>query len=145
LEYITTTQLAEKYGRSNAAISHILHSKGIEPVDIGDHNCLLWEMAAEDVIRKSIEEETRQVTVKQYAEELKVSEEWLKEILKHFGITDNKLFRSKKVEEYVMKQKREQPKLTLEQMKMLHPLVKDERCFNINYWPATEPVCFKDL
>lgn len=31
---------------------------------------------------------------------------------------------------------------TLEQLKREHPLVTDERCFNLNWWPDTVPVCF---
>lgn len=146
MEYISTTQLAEKYNRTNASITHILHDNGIEPIGLGDHNGLLWSPDAEDVIRKTVEEYDRQVNAKQYAEELKVPYDTMKEILKQFGIKDtHKMYRSKKIEEYVKKMKKEQPKMTIEQLKILHPLVTDERCFNINYWPATEPVCFKDL
>ena len=106
----------------------------------------MWGPEADDIVRQTIEEETRQVNAKQYAEELKVPYEWFKEVLKQFGIQDtHRMFRSKKIEEYVMKQKKETPKLTLEQLRILHPLVKDDRCFNINWWPETEPICFKDL
>lgn len=146
MESISTTFLSTKYNRSNATICHILRDRGIEPVDIGDHNCLIWDSSVEDIVRETIEKETRQVNAKQYAEELKVSYEWFKEVLKHFGIKDShKMYRNKQIEEYVIRQKKEQPKMTLSQLKILHPLVTDERCFNINWWPDTEPVCFKDL
>ena len=146
METVTTTYLAEKYNRSNATITHILHAKGIEHVDIGNHNCLIWDSSVDEIIKETIESEDRQVNAKQYAAELKVSYEWFKEVLKHFGIKDShRMYRNKQIEEYVIRQKKEQPKMTLSQLKILHPLVTDDRCFNINWWPTTEPVCFKDL
>jgi virulence-associated protein VapD len=146
LESISTTYLANKYNRTNASITHILHDNGIEPVGLGDHNGLLWSPDAEDIIRKTVEEYDRQVNAKQYAKELNISYDNMKAILKQFGIKDtHKMYRSKKIEEYVKKMKKEQPKMTIEQLKILHPLVTDERCFNINYWPESMPKCFEDL
>lgn len=146
MESISTTYLANKYNRANASIAHILHDNGVEPVGLTDHNGLLWSPDAEDIIRKAVEEYDRQVNAKQYAEELKVPYETMREILKQFGIKDtHKMYRSKKIEEYVHKMKKEQPKMTTEQLKILHPLVTDEKCFNINYWPEDMPKCFEEL
>lgn len=146
MESISTTYLANKYNRANASITHILHDNGIEPIGQGDHNGLLWSPDAEDIIRKAVEEYDRQVNAKQYAKELNISYDSMKEILKQFGIKDtHKMYRSKKIEEYVKKMNKEQPKMTIQQLKILHPLVTDERCFNINYWPDPLPKCFEDL
>jgi hypothetical protein len=41
-------------------------------------------------------------------------------------------------------EKQQKPKLTLEEMKALHPLVKDERYFKTSYFPDTVPECFKE-
>lgn len=32
----------------------------------------------------------------------------------------------------------------LEQLRKEHPLVKDDRCFRLNWWPVTRPACFDD-
>lgn len=32
----------------------------------------------------------------------------------------------------------------LARLKAEHPLVKDERCFILNWWPETEPNCCED-
>ena len=70
----------------------------------------------------------------------------IQEILKQFDIKDtHRMYRNKQIEEYIKRMKKEQPKMTLQQLKILHPLVTDERCFNINYWPEVEPKCFEDL
>lgn len=34
---------------------------------------------------------------------------------------------------------------TLEQLKAEHPLVSDDRCFKLSWWPDTVPDCFKEL
>jgi hypothetical protein len=34
--------------------------------------------------------------------------------------------------------------MTLEQLKELHPLVKDERFFKLSYFPETKPSCFEE-
>lgn len=39
----------------------------------------------------------------------------------------------------------EQREKSLEELKREHPLVTDERCFNLNWWPDTVPVCFKEV
>lgn len=36
-------------------------------------------------------------------------------------------------------------KKTTEELKALHPLVTDERFFKTEFFPDTEPACFKDL
>ena len=36
-------------------------------------------------------------------------------------------------------------KYSIEELKKLHPLVTDERCFLMSYWPETLPKCFEDL
>ena len=36
-------------------------------------------------------------------------------------------------------------KYSIEELKKLHPLVTDERCFQLSYWPETLPKCFEDL
>lgn len=36
-------------------------------------------------------------------------------------------------------------KYSIEELKKLHPLVTDERCFRMSYWPETLPNCFKNL
>lgn len=36
-------------------------------------------------------------------------------------------------------------KYTLEELKQMHPLVTDERCFKMSFWPETLPKCFEDL
>lgn len=37
------------------------------------------------------------------------------------------------------KQQEKTPALNLEKLKKEHPLVTDERCFDLNYWPDTTP------
>ena len=32
----------------------------------------------------------------------------------------------------------------VEELKKAHPLVRDERLFNLNYWPDVVPVCFEE-
>lgn len=146
MEIVTTTELAKKFNKTNAAINHILKGNDLKPVSVGDHNCLIWDKSVEDIIEDVLESETRHVNAKQYAEELKVPYDTFREILKQFGITDtHKMFRNKRIEEYVQRMKKEQPKMTLRQLKILHPLVTDDRCFNINWWPETTPKCFEDL
>lgn len=34
---------------------------------------------------------------------------------------------------------------SLEELKQMHPLVKDERCFKLSWWPSTMPKCFEDI
>jgi len=36
-------------------------------------------------------------------------------------------------------------KYTLEELKQMHPLVTDIRCFKLSWWPETTPKCFEDL
>lgn len=146
METVTTTELAKKYNKTNATINHILKGNDIKPVSVGDHNCLIWDKSVEDIIEDVLESESRQVNAKQYAKELNISYDNMKEILKQFGIKDtHKMFRSKRIEEYVQRMKKEQPKMTIAQLKILHPLVTDERCFNINWWPKVTPKCFEDI
>ena len=33
---------------------------------------------------------------------------------------------------------------SLEELRRLHPLVTDDRCFDINWWPDPRPMCFDD-
>lgn len=33
----------------------------------------------------------------------------------------------------------------VEAIKAMHPLVTDDRCFVLEWWPDTIPVCFKDM
>ena len=41
--------------------------------------------------------------------------------------------------------KSEKPKMSLEEMKKLHPLVTDERCFKLSWFPETKPNCMEDV
>lgn len=41
-------------------------------------------------------------------------------------------------------EKQPKPKLTLEEMKKLHPLVRDEKFFKTSYFPEVMPDCFKE-
>ena len=34
---------------------------------------------------------------------------------------------------------------SLEQLRAEHPLVKDDRCFNINWWPNTVPKVYEEI
>lgn len=34
---------------------------------------------------------------------------------------------------------------SLEELKQIHPLVTDERCFKSSYWPDILPKCFEDI
>lgn len=34
---------------------------------------------------------------------------------------------------------------SLEELKEMHPLVKDDRCFKLSWWPNIVPKCFEDL
>lgn len=36
-------------------------------------------------------------------------------------------------------------KYTIEELKQMHPLVTDDRCFKLSYWPEVMPKCFEDL
>ena len=61
----------------------------------------------------------------------------------------------KAISEYVSKKrkikakrelmKKKAPSLTIEQLKELHPLVTDERCFRLTWFPETVPKGFEDV
>lgn len=42
------------------------------------------------------------------------------------------------------KKKVEEVQEDVEELKKAHPLVRDERLFNLNYWPDVVPVCFEE-
>ena len=42
-------------------------------------------------------------------------------------------------------QKRTEATAALEEAEILHPLVTDKRCLNLNWWPDVVPECFKEL
>lgn len=50
-------------------------------------------------------------------------------------------YRQKKEREMYKEQEREKE---LQEMKKKHPLVKDERCFILNWFPDPVPRCFKE-
>ena len=148
MEHFTTTQLAAKYGRDNSSIANILKNHGFKPVGYGDHNVHIWDEKADEFIAEFINS-IETLSANQYAKELGIKATDFKSILNRLGIYSYQgLHRSKKINEAVETYKKSITKtksIPLEVMKKLHPLVTDERCFNLNYWPDTEPKCFKDL
>lgn len=148
MEYFTTTQLSERYRRDNSTIVNILKSGGIEAVGEGEHNVKLWGENADIYLSKYVVSETA-TSANKYAKELGVPANEFKVILKSLGIHNfQRVRRSMKVMNAVEQYKKDTATvktLPLEEMKLLHPLVTDERCFQFNYWPDTEPICFKDL
>lgn len=63
-----------------------------------------------------------------------------------------KILEKKELAEQRKKAKLEKEKLKpvkkkvedVEELKKAHPLVRDERLFNLNYWPDVVPVCFEE-
>lgn len=52
---------------------------------------------------------------------------------------------SKRAFEKKIKAEQEKEMQSLKTMKSSHPLVTDARCFNLFWFPETEPKCFEDL
>lgn len=149
MEHFTTTQLAERYGRDNSSIVNILKSKGIKTVGEGDHNVKLWGEDADKFLSEYMMNDNI-ISANKYAKELGIPANEFKVILKSVGIHNfQKVHRSKKVMDAVEQYRKDTSapvkSLSIDQLKILHPLVTDERCFNINYWPDPMPKCFEDL
>lgn len=68
------------------------------------------------------------MTLIKYVKELKIEVEKTSD---RFYISEEDVYY---IMNYLCDKKAKREKITLEEMKKLHPLVKDERCFDINYW-----------
>jgi hypothetical protein len=42
-------------------------------------------------------------------------------------------------------EKKTEVEQSLEQLKAEHPLIQDERCFKLSWWPDTVPDCYKEF
>lgn len=108
-----------------------------------------------------IPEQQRFFTTREICEELGVSENTVRNIVKRLDIeyeirpvgNQRNAYYSwlqyQKIIEYQKQHKSEKKikqELTVTDEKLQdHPLVKDTRCLSFSYWPDIEPVCFKDL
>ena len=77
-----------------------------------------------------------------YAKELGVEKKTLIYFLRKHGRNGvTYTTRSKKIEDDIKSYFSKKPELAVN--KAEHPLVKDDKFFDINYWPETVPKCFE--
>ena len=143
--FITTTELSKKYGRVSSTVISFLKKKGYEPKDIviNSHHQWIWPIEAYKEF-DNIKSEDEFILLDDYAKELGIEKKTLIYFLRKHGrngVTYTTL--SKKIEDDIKSYFSKKPEPVLN--KADHPLVKDDRFFDINYWPETVPKCFEDL
>ena len=63
----------------------------------------------------------------------------------HTRLAIAEIFKAKEKKEKEIKQAKEQAKIEeLARLKKEHPLVTDERCFNLNWWPENVLHCYEE-
>lgn len=55
------------------------------------------------------------------------------------------LLEARKARQIKKPEQEEEKHLSIAELKKQHPLVTDERCFNLHWWPNIMPICFEDI
>ena len=145
-EYISTTELAKKYGHTPATIISYLESKGYQSTDvmIGCHHCKGWTPEAEECLRIHSEKlRSTKLTFAEYVAVLNTDMNTFLQALQDLHITAiNQTNRNPELDIRVREIMKENQ---INVDKSEHPLVTDENCFRLSYWPDIVPKCFEDL
>lgn len=143
--YITTTELSERYDRTASRIIKVLESSGFvaEHVYVDSHLCKAWSPEAVDYFDKFIaEENAKSLLIMDYAKELGVSEDLFRTAMNNLGISAEYRTNRNKLLEKEIKRLVEEDKTAMYES---HPLVTNKKFFKASYFPDVVPNCFEDL
>lgn len=146
MEYISTTELSKRYGHTPSTVIAYLERKGFKATDIiiNSHHVKGWTTEAEECLRKHEENlRSTKLTFAEYVAVLNTDMNTFLQALQDLHITaQNQTNRNPEIDLRVKEiMKENQTKVD----KTEHPLVTDEECFRLSYWPDTVPKCFEDL
>lgn len=149
-----STELAKLTGFDVSKISNYLRNNGFIPVDVAENNQNVWEEECLDFLMKKKHEMSIKDTI------------LLTSLSAAFNIkcdTIRNIFKSKRIEPVevtmnnitgnkIERYPSEAKKILIEYLDTLkidkpddHPLVIDQRCLRLNWWPKIMPKCFEDL
>lgn len=141
----TTKDLVKESGYVNSTIVNIMERSGIKPVKTGYNGLKYWpEEALEIVLRHKETKNT--IALSTLSQLYDMSFESIRKALSAEGIEPT--YSTKKNVFYPYKSKyvlKDYAKTYGFDNEKEHPLVKDKRMLNINYWPNVVPKCFEDL
>lgn len=149
-----STELAKLTGFDVSKISYYLRNNGFIPVDVAENNQNVWDEECLDFLMKK----KRAMNIKDTILLTSLSAAFNMEC-----DTIRNIFKSKRIEPVevtmnnitgnkIERYPSEAKKILIEYLDTLkidkpddHPLVIDQRCLRLNWWPKIMPKCFEDL
>ena len=145
-EYTSTTELARKYGHTPSTVISYLKRRGFKSTDIviNSHHMKGWTPEAVECFERHEKSlRSTKLTFAEYVAVLNTDMNTFLQALQDLHITaQNSTNRNPELDTRVREIMKEN-QINID--KSEHPLVTDENCFRLAYWPDTVPKCFEDL
>lgn len=146
MEYTSTTELAKRYGHTPSTVIAYLERRGFKSTDIviNSHHMKGWTPEAVECFERHEKSlRSTKLTFTEYVAVLNTDMNTFLQALQDLHITaQNSTNRNPEIDIRVREIMKENQ---INVDKSEHPLVTDERCFKLSYWPDTVPKCFEDL